>query len=351
MMVCTFAGHREVFGLGQSQVVEILERLLEAEQEMTCYVGGKGEFDALCASAVRTLKHRHPDKAISLVLVLPYMEQRLNTDKEYYESRFDEILIPIELAGIHYKQAITACNRWMVDRADCLIAMVWRDHGGAYRFTGWYLDRMLTEEVTSVRMTKNVTVYAGWRRTELPFIDVRGDDWFYDDVAYVYENGLMNGTSETTFSPYISTTRGMIVTILYRMEGRPAVFEACPFTDVKAGAYYERAIVWAAENGIVKGYGNGCFGPDDQITREQMAAILYRYAKNRGLDVSVGENTNILSYDDALDISEYAVPAMQWACGAQIIHGADGRLTPGEKATRAQVAAILHRFCENVLKP
>ena len=220
-----------------------------------------------------------------------------------------------------------------------------------YRFTGWYLDRMLTEGVTSVRMTKNVTVYAGWRRTELPFIDVRGDDWFYDDVAYVYENGLMNGTSETTFSPYISTTRGMIVTILYRMEGKPAVLEACPFTDVKAGAYYERAIVWAAENGIVKGYGNGCFGPDDQITREQMAAILYRYAKNRGLDVSVGENTNILSYDDALDISEYAVPAMQWACGAQIIHGADGRLTPGEKATRAQVAAILHRFCENVLKP
>ena len=220
-----------------------------------------------------------------------------------------------------------------------------------YRFTGWYLDRMLTEEVTSVRMTKNVTVYAGWRRTELPFTDVRGDDWFYDDVAYVYENGLMNGTSETTFSPYISTTRGMIVTILYRMEGKPAVLEACPFTDVKAGAYYERAIVWAAENGIVKGYGNGCFGPDDQITREQMAAILYRYAKNRGLDVSVGENTNILSYDDALDISEYAVPAMQWACGAQIIHGADGRLTPGAKATRAQVAAILHRFCENVLKP
>ena len=219
-----------------------------------------------------------------------------------------------------------------------------------YRFTGWYLDRMLTEGVTSVRMTKNVTVYAGWRRTELPFIDVRGDDWFYDDVAYVYENGLMNGTSETTFSPYISTTRGMIVTILYRMEGKPAVFGACPFTDVKAGAYYERAIVWAAENGIVKGYGNGCFGPDDQITREQMAAILYRYAKNRGLDVSVGENTNILSYDDALDISEYAVPAMQWACGAQIIHGADGRLTPGAKATRAQVAAILHRFCENVLK-
>ncbi|OUP55217.1 MULTISPECIES: hypothetical protein [Eubacteriales] len=141
MVVCTFAGHREVFGLGQSRVVEILERLLEAEQEMTCYVGGKGEFDALCASAVRTLKHRHPDKAISLVLVLPYMEHRLNTDKEYFESSFDEILIPIELAGIHYKKAITACNRWMVDRADCLIAMVWRDHGGAYQ-TLKYAERL-----------------------------------------------------------------------------------------------------------------------------------------------------------------------------------------------------------------
>lgn len=133
MFVCTFAGHRKIFGCSQQQVIEALETLLEIEQDMICYVGGKGEFDTLCASAVHTLKHRHPDKTIRLILVLPYMEQRLNTDKEYYESSFDEILIPSELAAIHYKQAITACNRWMIDRADCLIAMVWRDHGGAYQ--------------------------------------------------------------------------------------------------------------------------------------------------------------------------------------------------------------------------
>lgn len=133
MLVCTFAGHREVFGLNPSRVVKVLENLLETEQEMICYVGNKGEFDAICASAVRTLKHKHPDKAISLILVLPYMEQRLNTDKEYYENGFDEILIPNELADIHYKKAITACNHWMVDRADCLISMVWRNCGGAYQ--------------------------------------------------------------------------------------------------------------------------------------------------------------------------------------------------------------------------
>lgn len=133
MFVCTFTGHRKIFGSSQQQVMEALETLLETEQDMICYVGGKGEFDTLCASAVRTLKHRHPDKTIRLILVLPYMEQKLNTDKEYYESSFDEILIPSELAGIHYKQAITACNSWMIDRADCLIAMVWRDCGGAYQ--------------------------------------------------------------------------------------------------------------------------------------------------------------------------------------------------------------------------
>lgn len=133
MVTCTFAGHRDIFDLDQSRVVEILERLLKVKQKMTCYVGDKGNFDALCANAVRALKRRHPDKEITLILTLPYMEQRINTNKEYYESGFDEILIPMELSGIHYKQAITACNRWMVDRADCLIVMVRRDYGGAYQ--------------------------------------------------------------------------------------------------------------------------------------------------------------------------------------------------------------------------
>lgn len=156
MIVCTFAGHRKIFGFRQQQVIETLEKLLETEQKMICYVGGKGEFDTLCASAVRTLKRRHPDKTIRLILVLPYMEQRLNTEKEYYESSFDEILIPSELAGIHYKQAITACNRWMVDRADCLIALVWRDCGGAYQ-TLQYAKHRNIQIIRLTRQSSDIT--------------------------------------------------------------------------------------------------------------------------------------------------------------------------------------------------
>ena len=184
----------------------------------------------------------------------------------------------------------------------------------------------------------------------LPFVDVTVADWFYNDVVYVYENGLMNGTSATTFSPYGITTRGQIVTILWRLEGQPAVSSACPFTDVAVGSYYENAITWAAANGIVTGYSATAFGPDDQITREQMATILYRYAKNyKGYDVSVGESTNILSYTDAFDISEYAYAPLQWACGAGLINGmGDGGLAPQGQANRAQAAAILHRFCETL---
>ena len=132
-MICTFAGHREIFGFDQSHLMEILESILESEQELTCYVGGMGEFDSLCANAVRVLKHRHPEKNILLILVLPYMKQAINTHREYYQERYDDIIIPTELAGIHYKKAIPARNRWMVDQSDCLVAMVWRNYGGAYQ--------------------------------------------------------------------------------------------------------------------------------------------------------------------------------------------------------------------------
>ena len=223
-------------------------------------------------------------------------------------------------------------------------------------FTGWYSDRELTDKITSIKLLKNTTVYAGWKAIEedpvtdeFPFADVDTDDWFFEDVAYAYENGLMSGTSADTFSPETATTRGMIVTILYRLEGEPEISGSCAFDDVKSGWYYENAIAWAAANGIVSGYDNGLFGPDDAITREQLATILYRYAQYKGLDVSVGEDTNILSYNDALDIYEYAVPAMQWLCGEGIMSGSDGNLMPMGNATRAQVAAFLHRFCENIL--
>lgn len=218
-----------------------------------------------------------------------------------------------------------------------------------YVFTGWYSDKSLTKRVTSVKLTESMTVYAGWSIANLPFTDVSKNDWFHDDIRYVYENGLMNGISSTQFAPYGSTTRGMIVTILYRMEGQPAVSRDCPFADVASGSYYERAITWAAANGIVTGHSSTIFAPDANITREQLAAILYRYAVYKGLDVSVGESTNILSFEDFASLSEYAIPAMQWACGAGVLYGFGGSLLPDAPANRLQAAAILHRFCVNIL--
>ena len=183
----------------------------------------------------------------------------------------------------------------------------------------------------------------------LPFDDVDDGDWFAGAVRFVYENGMMNGVSETSFAPHATTSRSMIVTILYRLEGEPVVDYAMDFTDVAGDAYYAEAVRWAASEGIVGGYGGGLFGSDDAVTREQLAAILYRYAVYKGYDVSIGESTNILSYADFADLSEYAIPAMQWACGAGIVNGtSESTLTPQGEATRAQVAAMLMRFCEAI---
>ena len=183
----------------------------------------------------------------------------------------------------------------------------------------------------------------------LPFGDVDDGDWFAGAVRFVYENGMMNGVSETDFAPHAATSRSMIVTILYRLEGEPVVDYAMDFTDVAGDAYYAEAVRWAASEGIVGGYGGGLFGSDDAVTREQLAVILYRYAVYKGYDVSIGEDTNILSYADFADLSEYAIPAMQWACGAGVITGVtDATLVPQGEATRAQVAAMLMRFCEAI---
>ena len=183
---------------------------------------------------------------------------------------------------------------------------------------------------------------------ELPFTDVPEGAWYADAAAYVYEHGLMAGTSATTFAPDVTTSRAMIATILWRMAGSPVVNYAMNYTDVAQGQWCSEAIRWAASEGIVGGYGNGLFGTNDPITREQFAAMLYRFAQEQGYDVSIGENTNILSYTDVADLSEYAISAMQWAVGAGIINGTgDGStLTPQGQATRAQAAVMLMRFCE-----
>lgn len=184
-----------------------------------------------------------------------------------------------------------------------------------------------------------------------PFADISEGNWFYNAVMYVYRNGLMAGTSGTTFDPDGITTRGQIVTILWRMAGSPQVDYLMDYFDVDSTAYYGEAIRWATAEGIASGYGNGLFGPDDPITREQFAVILHRYARHMGYDMSIGEDTNLLSYTDAFTVSDFAVSALQWACGAGIIHGTgDGStLTPQGEATRAQTAIIVMRFCQRYI--
>ncbi|MBQ3286557.1 MAG: S-layer homology domain-containing protein [Firmicutes bacterium] len=177
--------------------------------------------------------------------------------------------------------------------------------------------------------------------------DVDHDGWYYDSVAYALDNGLMKGTSETTFEPESPFTRAMIVTILHRLEGEPAVESEPSFSDVSEGQWYTDAVIWANANGIVDGYNESRFGPEDNITREQFAAIIYRYAQYKKYDVSVDENANIVSYDDYSSVSEWALPALQWACGAELIRGrSDNMLAPKAGATRAEAATILMRFIE-----
>ena len=245
------------------------------------------------------------------------------------------------------------------------------EEGETFRFTvtpdeGWELD---TLSVTDNRGTELDVKYEGdsvysfkmpARRVEiqvsfreippesLPFTDIADNAWYADAVRYVYKHGLMAGTSATTFAPDVTTSRSMIATILWRMAGSPVVNYAMTYTDVAQGQWYSEAVRWATSEGIVGGYGNGLFGTNDPITREQFAAMLYRFAQEQGYDVSIGENTNILSYTDVADLSEYAISAMQWAVGAGIINGTgDGStLTPQGQATRAQAAVMLMRFCE-----
>jgi len=222
-------------------------------------------------------------------------------------------------------------------------------HG--YTFIGWYSDQSLTNQVSEVSLTKNMTVYAGWRADENPdivvnpFTDVSEKDWFYNDAMFVYKNGLMLGTSKTLFGPHGTVTRGMMATILWRMEGSLAPKGENSFTDVEAGRWYADAITWTTENGIFAGYSKDKFGPDDPITREQLTAIFYRYADYKGYKLTVTENLD--KFEDADKITDYAKMVMQWAVGNGLIKGkSENLLDPQGTATRAEIAAMLHRFVE-----
>ncbi len=224
-------------------------------------------------------------------------------------------------------------------------------HG--YTFIGWYSDHNLTNQVSEVSLTKNMTVYAGWRADENPdivvnpFTDVSKKDWFYNDAMFVYKNGLMLGTSKTLFSPHGTVTRGMMATILWRMEGSLAPKDENSFTDVEAGMWYADAITWTTANGIFAGYSKDKFGPDDPVTREQLTAIFYRYADYKGYKLTITGNLD--KFEDADKITDYAKTVMQWAVGNRLIKGkTENLLDPQGTATRAEIAAMLHRFIEKV---
>ena len=183
-----------------------------------------------------------------------------------------------------------------------------------------------------------------------PYTDAETTAWYHDGVHFCLENGLMVGYGNNIFQPDTSTSRAMLSVMLWRLSGSPVVNYAMTFQDVAADSWYGEAVRWAASEGIVTGYDAQTFGPDNNVTREQMVTILYRYAQNKGYDVSVGESTNILSYDDAASVAQYAVPAMQWGCGSGMVQGTDNKLLPQGSTTRAQMATMMMRFCAEIVK-
>lgn len=226
-----------------------------------------------------------------------------------------------------------------------------------YDFGGWYADKDLTQRITEIKLSGSKTVYADWKKREPdavknPFADVNAGDWFYRDVLFSYEKGLMSGMDAAAFAPYANTTRAQIAVIFYRMEGSPAVEGENSFTDVvrdSGTAWFYDAVTWAQKNGIMGGYGNSSFAPNDPITREQLAAIFYRYAQYKGYDTTQG-GMAIREFDDYESISDYAMGAMAWAVNTGLVKGDSNLLYPKGTATRAEIAALFHRFAENGMK-
>lgn len=223
-----------------------------------------------------------------------------------------------------------------------------------YEFTGWYTDEELKTRYTfKDRVLEDITLYAGWKKTAatdeevLPFKDVKKSDWYYSAVEFVYNNDIMKGMTDNTFEPNTTLTRAMFVTVLHRAEGTPKPGAKAGFADVEDGAWYADSVEWAAENGIVAGYDDDTFAPHDTITREQMAAMLYRYASYRGYDMT--GSADISGFNDSDKVSDWALAAVKWAVDTEIISGmTDTELAPQGTATRAQCASILMRCIENL---
>ena len=228
-----------------------------------------------------------------------------------------------------------------------------KDNGdGTYSFTMPSSAVTVTPVFTKIEASADDVSYDGCPKDSTcpisKFSDASPTAWYHDGVHYVLDEGIMQGIAADKFAPNAATNRAMIVTMLWRMEGEPVSNYAMSFADVPADVWYTESVRWAAATELVKGYSDTAFGPMDNVTREQLAAILYRYAQLKGADVSVGEDTNILSFDDVSALSQWAYPAMQWAVGAQLIQGKgnESTLAPKANATRAEVATMLMRFAE-----
>ncbi|MBQ7040367.1 MAG: S-layer homology domain-containing protein [Clostridia bacterium] len=220
-----------------------------------------------------------------------------------------------------------------------------------YTFDGWYEDKKFEVPYDfNVEVTESIVLYAKFVKNadvpevKLPFTDVKADDWFYQGVEYVWSKNMVKGVTDTTYSPNGTLTRATLVTLLYRMENEPSA-PANGFTDVAGGAWYENAVAWAADNAIVLGVGEGLFAPDANITREQIAVILYKYATLKGKDVSKTADLN--AFSDAASVSDWAKDALSWAVAEGLLQGmGDGTVAPKANATRAQIATILMRYMQ-----
>ena len=232
-----------------------------------------------------------------------------------------------------------------------------------YRFTGWYSDENLTKKYTfRDRVLEDMTLYAAWAKNsnsgsgssggtvtnkDVPYTDVSEKDWYYDAVKYMYQCEIMKGMSDTRFEPNTTLTRAMFVTVLYRAAGSETAQTRTSFKDVGQDMWYTKAVAWAVANGIAAGYSDSVFAPDDLVTREQMAAMIYRYAKYRGYDMS--GSASISGFADAGDVSEWALAAVKWAVDVEIISGmSESTLVPGGTATRAQCASMIKRCIDNL---
>lgn len=309
-------------------------------------------------------------KDINAVPELYHLDSKGYSNKEYseYDINHSEVIAELDHLSIYYLlegQASAADGKAKLTFATnggSTIKVVEETRGNSvnlsyytssrvgFVFDGWYSDPDLTKSISRVTLSGDTTVYAKWLpvNTFSGFSDVPYNAWYKEAIQTMLEYDIMGGVSGTQFAPNQATTRGMIVTILYRLEGSPKSKSGSKFADVKSNAYYNNAVAWASSNKIVQGYGDNKFGPNDSITREQMASILKSYSAYKKYDTSA--SARISQFKDFSRVSNYAMQSVEWAVGEQLIGGkGNGLLDPRGKATRAEVASIFQRYLETFL--